>query len=50
MLSCKDGDKTALISGALNEHFVIKIFVLSIFEWPFYRFYCEVDMMNSLPA
>ena len=28
MLSCKDGDKTALISGALHEHFVIKIYVL----------------------
>ena len=33
---CSNGEHSAILSTFIKLPFVIKIFVLSIFEWPFY--------------
>ena len=33
---CSKGEHSAILSTVIKLPFVIKIFVLSIFEWPFY--------------
>ena len=35
------GEHSAILSTFIKEPFVIKIFVLSIFEWPFYTGFTE---------
>ena len=34
--SVAEGEHSAILSTFLRQPFVIKIFILSIFEWPFY--------------
>ena len=34
--ACPRGEHSAILSTLIKLQFVIKIFILSIFEWPFY--------------
>ena len=44
------GEHSAILLTFIKLPFVIKIFVLSIFEWPFYtRFYCTLDPDQNAP-
>ena len=35
-IALSQGEHSAILSTFIKQPFVIKIFVLSIFEWPFY--------------
>ena len=39
----KQEEHSAIRSTFIKLHFVIKIFVLSIFEWPFYTGFAVID-------
>ena len=41
------GEHSAILSTFINLPFVIKIFVLSIFEWPFYTGFTVIE--NKIP-
>ena len=38
------GEHSTILSTFIKLPFVIKIFVLSIFEWPFYTVYCSANI------
>ena len=42
------GEHSAILLTFIKLPFVIKIFVLPIFEWPFYTGFTVVTTMNSL--
>ena len=45
------GEHSAILSTFIKLPFVIKIFVLSIFEWPFHTgFYCNFQIANTKGA
>ena len=45
---CSKGEHFAILSAFIKLPFVIKIFVLSIFEWPFYTGFTV--LLNYIPV
>ena len=43
---CSKGEHSAIFSTSIKLPFVIKIFVLSIFEWPFYTGFTVYTLGN----
>ena len=42
------GEHSAIRLTIIKLPFVIKIFILSIFEWPFYTSFTVLNLLNSL--
>ena len=41
------GEHSAILSTFIKPPFVIKIFILSIFEWPFYTVFTVIEKLMS---
>ena len=44
------GERSAILSTFIKLPFVIKIFVLSICEWPFYTGFTVLNLISLLPV